>query len=291
VFGLFTLNWSIVILGVGGVLLLYNEIQRTIEAARTRREQANLPPPPPPPPGYPPRVLAVTPAQVDGFIRQWEAVNGRIPGLLTVPTSQTVPREVNPELTAYSFDRALVCDSDAIAQFLVANNFHFERNCAVLSGTGYYPPHIFDTVMAMLRRNPNLRVYALHDASVTGVDLAHRLHTSPDWFADSSIEIYDLGVLPRQVFRNRNVFVRKASVLPSLPLSDAARQLLTADELRWLEAGQFVELESFPPQTLLQIAMQGVVRTQQPDATDEFVPAGAAGGEFILLASDSDSFG
>ena len=33
---------------------------------------------------------------------------------------------------------------------LLANNFHFENNCAILSIEGY-PPNVFETVRAMLK--------------------------------------------------------------------------------------------------------------------------------------------
>ncbi len=47
-----------------------------------------------------------------------------------------------------------------IAQLLIANNFDFENNYAVLSITGY-PENIFSTVMEILRRNPDLKIYEL----------------------------------------------------------------------------------------------------------------------------------
>ena len=65
----------------------------------------------------------------------------------------------------------MVCDSDSIAQMLIANNFHFENNCAVLSIAGY-PQSIFSTVLDMLRRNQSLKVYALYDATPAGVSLS-----------------------------------------------------------------------------------------------------------------------
>ncbi|MGB3640647.1 MAG: hypothetical protein WBA39_24190, partial [Rivularia sp. (in: cyanobacteria)] len=83
-----------------------------------------------------------------------------------------------------------ICDSAEVAQLLIANNFHFENNCAVLSITGY-PQNIFSTVMEMLRRNPNLKVYALHDASPRGVNLINHLRTSPNWFLNTDVAIYD----------------------------------------------------------------------------------------------------
>ncbi|MEO3706033.1 hypothetical protein [Trichormus azollae] len=80
-------------------------------------------------------------------------------------------------MTAYTFNRLVVCDNSSVAQLLIANNFHFESNCAILSITGC-PQRIFSTTMQMLRPNPDLKVYALHDYSPKGISLAHRLRTS-----------------------------------------------------------------------------------------------------------------
>lgn len=41
---------------------------------------------------------------------------------------------------------------------------------------------IFETVMQMLSRNPELQLYTLHDASPRGVSLVHQLRTSSNWF-------------------------------------------------------------------------------------------------------------
>lgn len=39
---------------------------------------------------------------------------------------------VEADLGDYSFDRAVICDRARTVDLLVANNFHFENNCAVL---------------------------------------------------------------------------------------------------------------------------------------------------------------
>ncbi|MGD1940090.1 MAG: hypothetical protein ACFB0G_02145 [Leptolyngbyaceae cyanobacterium] len=251
--------------------------------------------------------LPISAAYCDEILHQWAAVNGPLPLLTQRPWPvSSVPR-LTPDLTLYSFDRVLVCDTDAIAQFLIANNFHFERNCPVLSVNGY-PARIFTTLLAMLRRNPELRVYALHDATPAGVAMAYQLQTSPAWFANSTVRIYDLGLSPRQVFDNRKMFVQKSAAAVTVPtMPKAVRSLLTADELRWLQAGRYVELESFLPRTLLQIAAQGIAasrrreagESQEPSGTrraaerddDSWPTAGSVAGVPILIDADDDSFG
>ena len=110
--------------------------------------------------------------QFQDWINKWTEINSSLAKMLPSPRDTNKNATINPDVSAYSFDRLVVCDSPEIAQFLIANNFHFENNCAVLSITGY-PQSIFDTTMEMLRRNPDLKVYALHDCSPKAVSYTH----------------------------------------------------------------------------------------------------------------------
>jgi hypothetical protein len=234
----------------------------------------------------------VEPNQFQDWVYRWQQVNEPISKMLPFPREEIAPNAVSPDISAYSFDRAVICDSAAIAQMLIANNFHFENNCAVLSITGY-PQSIFETVMQMLNRNPDLKVYALHDASPRGVGLVHRLRTSPNWFQNSNAMIYDLGLLPRQIFSARNVFIQASedAAQQARLLPPEVRQSLSSDELAWLETGKFVELESFTPQRIIQVLNQGITRSQDTGAGDSLVlidGGGDGGGGYIYAA---DSFG
>lgn len=235
----------------------------------------------------------IDPNQVQDWLNRWTEVNGSLEKMLPSPREENTEAEVSPDISAYSFDRVVVCDSATIAQLLIANNFHFENNCAVLSINGY-PQRIFRTVLQMLKRNPELKVYALHDASPRGVRLLHHLRTSRNWFAESTVTIYDLGLLPRHVLNSkRNFFVRGAeeSAQQAKQLPPDVQQNLSAEELEWLELGNFVELESFTPRRLLQIVTQGIARRQlSPDGTDSAfveIDSDSSSGESYLLASES----
>lgn len=221
----------------------------------------------------------ISQSQLQDWITRWETINGKSK-MLPSPRSESSNSEISPEISAYSFDRVVVCDNAAIAQMLIANNFHFENSCAVLSITGY-PESIFTTVLEMLRRNLDLKVYALHDASPSGVSLVHNLRTSPDWFLNSNAVIYDLGLLPRQIFSSRSVFVRNSteSAQAAKQLPEEVRRDLTNEELKWLDEGNFVELESFSPQRIIRVANQGIAKSQVPDSSDSL----------ILIDSGADS--
>lgn len=210
--------------------------------------------------------------QFQDWVDRWQRLNEPIGKMLLSPREEVAPIAVSSDISAYSFDRAVVCDSAAIAQLLIANNFHLENNCAVLSITGY-PQSIFQTVMQMLSRNPDLKVYAFHNASPLGVSLVHTLRSSPSWFQNSNIMIYDLGLLPRQIFNSRNMFIQASeeSNQQARRLLSAVRQSLSSDELAWLESGNFVELESFTPQRIIQVLNRGIAISQDATATDSLL--------------------
>jgi hypothetical protein len=237
-------------------------------------------------------LFLVNTAQSNEWLQRWQRVNGTLEKLLPSPRQEALPASIDPQVSAYSFDRAIICDSDEIAQFLIANNIHFENNCAILSISGY-PQSIFDTVIEMLRRNADLKVYALHDASFVGVSLVHQLRTSPNWFANQEVTIFDLGISPRQILETRDMFVQQSQTMTqsARQLPDAVRQGLTAKELAWLDAGNFVELESFTPQKLLRVVNYGLAQSGDPQGNDGLILVDdnvGYGGGYVFV---SDSFG
>ncbi|HYR12487.1 MAG TPA: hypothetical protein VEQ60_32160, partial [Longimicrobium sp.] len=184
----------------------------------------------------------------------WIQVYGPIPGLLPAreQAAASMPREVPADVAAFSFDRAVVTDRWETAQLLVENRFHFEHNCAVLSLDGY-PDGIAYTVKEMLRRNPQLTVFALHDASVEGCHLPLRLREA-DWFPDPRVRIVDLGLRP---------YMAKSLHLPELQGPAAARpelaKMLHVTDQKWLAAGHYSELAALRPAQLLRAVYKGIV--------------------------------
>jgi hypothetical protein len=204
-----------------------------------------------------------TPPEFESWLTRWRVANGGVNKLLPEPRQAGGAAAVNPDVTAYSFDRLVVCESAEIAQMLIANNFHFENNCAILSITGY-PQDIFDTTMQMLRRNPGLKVYALHNCSPRGVGLVARLQASDRWFKGSSVMMVDVGLSPRQILSTKGLFIQTSaeSMQAAKQMPTSERALLTNDEVKWFEAGNYVELESFTPQRLIQVLNRGIAGTR-----------------------------
>lgn len=208
------------------------------------------------------------------YLRKWIEVHGPIEKLLPSASPEAeaaaspAAADLPPDVTAYSFDRALVTDSAAVAALLVANRFHFENSCAILSRDGY--PHNRVTILEMLHRNPRLTVFALHDASVPGCSLPRDLRQDP-WFPEPAVRIFDLGLRPQHVQKMPMILTHggKTSVPPEL-----AREL-SDEEVTWLAEGSVAELEAIRPARLMRAIYQGFARANEAGAGG---PDSGAGG-------------
>ncbi|WP_442944453.1 hypothetical protein [Nostoc sp.] len=230
----------------------------------------------------------ISESQIKDWLNRWQQINGSIIKILPSPKQENKPATINPDVTAYSFDRLVVCDSASIAQLLIANNFHFENNCAILSITGY-PQSIFDTTMQMLRRNPDLKVYAIHDCNPRGIGLVDNLRTNANWFLNSEIVIIDIGLTPRQIIATkRGMFIQSSpeSAQAAKQLPEEIRQNLSAEELAWLESGKFVELESFTPQRIIKVLQKGIAGSQNLESDDSsLLLVGDTGNDMYVIQS------
>lgn len=202
--------------------------------------------------------------------------HGTPAGLVLGPRKIASPtKELSDELVHYSFDRVVICDRRETAEILLANEFHFENNCAVLTFDGY-PRDIFATVLAMLRNNPRIEVFALHDATPDGCAMAHRLRTEPVWFKDVGT-VYDVAFRPEQAKRFETLCVRASEPAPEDPG-------YSEDERQWLSQWTLA-LECLPPEQLIKRLFRAM--HQLPEQAD-----GADGGlVWVGDASASDGGG
>lgn len=175
--------------------------------------------------------------------RRWEGRNGRPPGLLDSPARE---RPLSPELAAelesYSFDRAVVCDRADTVDVLVGNDFHFENNCAVLTADGY-PKSASPVLKKMLRQNPRIEVFVLHDATPEGCMLAHQIRHDPSWFGGTSARVYDVALRPNQAARMPTLHWRAS---PSV----AEHPALSPDDRTWLSQRR-MELAAIRPEQII----------------------------------------
>ncbi|HYR12489.1 MAG TPA: hypothetical protein VEQ60_32170 [Longimicrobium sp.] len=206
------------------------------------------------------------------YLRRWREAHGDVAGLLPVREAAlpAMPTQVSADVAAFSFDRVVVTDQWDTAQMLVANRFHFEHNCAVLSRDGY-PDGTAETVKAMLRRNPALTVFALHDASPGGCLLPLTVR-EPEWFPDPRVRIVDLGLRPATARRQRVPTLRA----PFRPLPPRLGEILPPKEVRWLARGHVAELAALRPAQVLRAAYQGIVAARLYDGSSS--GSGGSGG-------------
>jgi hypothetical protein len=216
------------------------------------------------------------------MLAAWTRAHGKPAGLIERPTpavARRPSRTLEHEMVDYSFDRAVICDRARTVDLLLANNFHFENNCAVLTLDGY-PPGPFETVRTMLKRNPKLRVFALHDATVEGCTLAHRLAGDPAWFA-GQVPVTDVGLRPGHAGPFRGLWLPAQA--PHLPLDGGIKP----SEAEWL--GKYaLELAAIRPDQVLKRLFRAMNR--QPEDDDGNGVSGTEEEERSSVIEDQESF-
>jgi hypothetical protein len=188
---------------------------------------------------------------------RWLQAFGKPSGLIERVPDPPVPTDLEADIGDYSFDRAVICDRARTVDLLVANNFHFENNCAVLSVDGY-PKGPFPVVRRMLKRNPKLLVFVLHDATLPGCRLAHRLITDPDWFGGAGLRVIDLGLRPRHATTFNGLLLHGDGV----KLDDEGG--IAAGEAEWLRKYR-LELAAARPEQVLKRLFAGLMAHANDD--------------------------
>lgn len=227
----------------------------------------------------------------ESILARWERVHGPPTNMLPEGgRARTGAREGAREtdIAQYSFDRLLVCDSDETADMLVANNLHFETNTPIISLAGY-PADAFARVMEMVRRNPALTVFTLHDADNKGCLLPLRLREDCDWFPQPSVTIIDIGLRPRHVATMPGLIRTRGGVRSSLPAE--LTRMLTPGERTWLAAGERVELAVFKPSRLMRAIYQTFNRTAEEAERARQMAAGDPRGFFATSFAAPDAGG
>ncbi|MSP72911.1 MAG: hypothetical protein EXR76_12215 [Myxococcales bacterium] len=215
--------------------------------------------------------------------KKWVNAHGK-PPMLIVPKkgpARPAPTKLADELTSYSFDRAVFCDRPETVDFLLANDFHFENNCAVLTADGY-PPHAFPTVRKMLTQNPRLEVFVLHDATPLGCTLASRLRESPGWFGGSVVTVTDVGLRPVHAMK------APSSCWDEPDYADAQSGLSKKD--RDFLGKHRMELAALRPEQLIKRLFRAMSSAKSDSSTGADPTTGSTGGTDFGPDGD-DSFG
>jgi len=213
------------------------------------------------------------------YLARWLSVHGPIPRLVPTPGPET-PAAVTVDEADFACDRVVVTQHAETAAMLVANGFHAEHACAVLSLDGY-PFGMAETARERLRRNPRLTVFALHSATAEGLQLPFTLR-EPAWFPERTTLVVDAGMRSALGDYCRRVRVPvHARKGPRVTLPAHVRKTLTPVEVSWCEAGYGVELASLRPGVVMQLLKRAFAATGsfgQPAHSRALQMAAAAAG-------------
>jgi hypothetical protein len=220
------------------------------------------------------------------WLNRWISINDFPDKILASPKISIAQASRNLKTIAFDFDRVVVCDSPKIAQLLLKNNFHFENNCAVMA-IDRYPQNIFAPIKEMLDRTPDLKVFAFHDCSPQGLKMIRHLRTEKIWFPDPEIPIISAGILPRHIMNDPDKMVSQSaeSIGASQKLAPNLRNILDPAELAWLDAGFYLELESFSPQELIEILEQAINKSYRLAEIEDGDPIMMSSPDFYAVES------
>jgi len=225
-------------------------------------------------------VMALEASQVKLWLQRWQKVHGPPAGLIE---QARLPRprqeQTDPSLLDYTVERAVICDKPETVDFLLANNLHIEQRCAILT-LGGYPTERFEEIRQMLRRNPQLAVFVLHDASYNGCRLHQELIQNKDWFPGSR-RVWDIGIFPRHAQHFKGLWTPAQS-----PPSTALLGYKPA-ELAWLQKYR-LSLMALPPPLLLK-QLRKVFNHYSQQLSSAY--AAGAGTEYTIEIDDLLSVG
>lgn len=220
----------------------------------------------------------------EAHLTAWEHAHGTPLGLFKPKTTKELragppSAALRAELAQYSFDRAVITDTNETADVLLANNFHFENNCAVLSVHGH-PAHAFATVREMLRNNPRIEVYVLHDCTPEGCTLALRLREDEAWFKGVG-QVFDVALRPAQARKMKASWKRGSGFVDEHPA-------LSHNERRFL-AAHSVELAAIRPEQLVKALFRAMTILPGMAGSDGWGSSGDGGGSTDVVVWDADA--
>ena len=196
-------------------------------------------------------VPPVSSAQFSAILKAYILQHGCPAGLLTAKTlSPLLMTNSAPDLTSYGLSKIIICQEESIANMLLANYFHMDLSCAVLSLAAATP--LPDAICAMMARSMGACVYFLHSANLQALTLISQLRRSLDLSDGTPLVI--VGLRPRQISqmqlfatRLRDPVVEKERNCNDLPW------YLTKREKEWLYANWCCELSSVKPDVLFRL--------------------------------------
>ena len=192
---------------------------------------------------------------------RWRALYGELPaGLVDEAALAGLAEEERPRQNLVG---VVVCPEREILVSLLANGVPGKLRLGLL-GTAPPADAWEKDLLELLRKDPRLPVFLLHDASAAGIflarDLPQTLGLSPEH------RIYDLGLNPKKSIAKKR-FTESSAVSPEVsarldreaPGADVAgsrpirrgRAQVSPEEMAWLKAGNCAPVLAVPPASLI----------------------------------------
>lgn len=119
------------------------------------------------------RIFAKAPPRA-GFVAvvdRWRRLDGKYADRILLEDEKLLadppPEWREPDIYDYGVSRIVIVERDALVDLLVRNELHAQEKALVLSSTGY-PGYLLPVAERLLRENPTLPVFVLHDTLPPG---------------------------------------------------------------------------------------------------------------------------
>ena len=173
-------------------------------------------------------------------------------GKLNPPTHLISPKdaavaEVPSPLDGVVHDRLLVCERADFAAFYLANEFHLQNACHVISAVGDTVAR--EALVSALRERAAPEIFVVHDLTPRGLGFAESIDHGRDWFAGhAGAKVVDLGLSGGQA-RALRTWAR--------PLT-AAERIAGAPAIPDLAPDKGLDLAVYRPKQLLEMTRRGM---------------------------------
>ena len=188
-----------------------------------------------------PKVPRKDTAKVDvaQILKRYGQVN---PSPHRISPDETAEHETSTALDGVIHDRLLVCERADFAAFYLANEFHLQNACHVMSGAG-------DTVarkalVSALREPAAPEIFVVHDLTPRGLGFAESIDHGRDWFAGhAGAKVVDLGLSGGQA-RALRTWARPLTAAERVPGAPAIPDLApdTGLDLAFYRPKQLLEI-------------------------------------------------
>ena len=160
-----------------------------------------------------------------------------------------------PDLLAYGLPKLLLCANDGLADMLIANDFHIELGCIILSWASLNP---WPTEISQwLKHDSATQVYLLHDACPVQFKQASIIEAS---LGLKSAQVKTLSLRPSQA-QQGHLFAKRQTE----PIQSSSKpNSLSLKEWQWLQAGYSAKLEALPPEHLLRALRRNMLGKKPP---------------------------